>query len=146
MAISGLNNIPYGTTMRLEKNPHEALRTIVSDGKVDAAFARTDSSFISDIRDDRVKNYCKSGLAPSAEWKAHELGGFDSANQSLFTDEKGRVVLRSKIEDQGDTLRHLINAPFDKASGEVSVNQSSEGFNVIAAKPADHKVVFHIPV
>lgn len=127
MAIS-ISNIPYGTRMNSRMSEYEATKTIVSDGQVDEAFARPEESFISSVTDQRVQNFLKDNSAPGPEWKAHELGGYDSDNQSLFV-EDGRVVLRSNTEEKGRTIRHLIKAPFNEETGAVDLESSSEGFN-----------------
>lgn len=122
MAISAFNNIPFGSTYQPGK-PDQ----IVSDGKVDERFQKQDQSFISDITDSRVQAFCADQeKAPGDSWKPHPLGGFDSESQSIFTDDHGRVVLRSNGEDD---KRHLINAPFNAETGEVSLERSSEGFD-----------------
>jgi streptogramin lyase len=122
MAISAINNIPFGTTYQPGK-PDQ----IVSDGKVEERFQKTGENFIADITDSRVQAFCADqAKAPNDSWTPHPLGGFDSENQSLFVDDHGRVVLRSNGEDN---KRHLINAPFDAETGEVSLERSSEGFD-----------------
>ena len=107
---------------------------------------RQDPSFIGDIKDGRIQEFLKSGTAPGEAWKAHELGGFDSPHQSLFV-ENEEVVLRSNLESNGETVRHLITAPFDKTTGEVALEGSSEGFNIIQPQSPDHHTAnFSIPL
>lgn len=142
MAIS-ISGIPYGTQMTSRKSEYEATKQIVSDGAVDPAFVKQDDSFISNVTDDRVTAFLKDNTAPGPEWKAHELGGYDSANQSLFT-EDDKVVLRSNTEEKGRTIRHLITAPYDAKTGAVNLEASSEGFNF--AEPAGKSSVFTIPL
>lgn len=135
MAISGINNLPYGTIFQSGK-PEQ----IVSDGRVDERFVKDTPDFISDIADVRVQAFCAQGTAPGETWQPHPLGGFDSQHQSIFLDE-GRVVLRSNGDDD---KRHLINAPFGEA-GAIDVETSSEGFDT---KPHEgtHTKTFKIPV
>lgn len=135
MAISGINNISFGNFYSAGK-PDE----IKSDGKVDDRFVSQGENFISDITDRRIQEFCRTGQAPSEAWKAHELGGFDSDKQSLFI-EDGQVVLRSNGENG---QRHLINAPFDAASGQVNLEASSEGFDTLP-KPGTKTLTFNIP-
>ena len=135
MAISGIQNISYGTAWQPGK-PDQ----IVSDGRVEDRFVSPGESFISDISDRRIQEFCRSGQAPSADWNAHPMGGFDSDKQSLFLEE-GQVVLRS---NGADGLRHLIKAPFEATTGKVELQASSEGFD---SKPQEgkHTLTFEIP-
>ena len=135
MAISGISGLSYG--MAYQRGTKDE---IVSDGRVEERFVSSDSSFIREIVDPRIQSFCKTGNAPSADWKAHPLGGFDSPKQSLFIEE-GQVVLRSNGEDN---FRHLIKAPFDPASGAVNLEASTEGFDT-APETGKKTLVFQIP-
>lgn len=135
MAISGISNLPYGTTYQYGK-PDQ----LVSDGRVDERFQKDAPDFISDIADVRVQAFCAEGVAPGESWQPHPMGGFDSQHQSLFLEE-GRVVLRS----QGDNdQRHLIKAPFGEA-GAIDVEASSEGFDT-KPKEGSKSKSFQIPM
>lgn len=102
------NNIPKGYTFRYPENQHKATEKIVSDGKVDDAFASQDEAFINDIKDPRVQAYVQNDSAsPGEGWVPHELGGFDYKNQSLYK-EKGHVVLRTKIQEDGTEIQHKV--------------------------------------
>ncbi|ODT62808.1 hypothetical protein ABS71_15210 [bacterium SCN 62-11] len=135
MAISGISNLSFGTTYQPGK-PDE----IKSDGRVDDRFVTQGDSFIQEITDPRIQQFCKTGQAPSDDWKPHKLGGFDSPNQSLFTEE-GQVVLRSNGPDD---LRHLIKAPFDPSTGQVDLQSSSEGFDT-RPKESGKTLTFTLP-
>lgn len=135
VAISGIGGLSFGMVYQPGK-PDQ----IVSDGKVEDRFVSQGEHFISDITDKRIQEFCRTGQAPSEAWKAHELGGFDSDKQSLFT-EAGKVVLRSNGEDG---KRHLIHAPFDPATGKVNLEASTEGFDT-APQPGGRTLHFEIP-
>ncbi|MFN8613327.1 MAG: hypothetical protein U0931_37665 [Vulcanimicrobiota bacterium] len=135
MAISGISNIPYGLAYQPGKKDE-----INSDGRVDDRFVRQDPSFIGEITDPRIRQFCKTGQAPGPEWVAHKLGGFDSANQSLFL-EAEQVVLRSNGDDE---VRHHIKAPFDPASGTVNLQESTEGFDT-RPKEGNRTLTFSLP-
>ena len=135
MAISGISNLAYGFAYQPGKKDE-----IQSDGRVDDRFVSQGESFIKEICDPRIQEFCKTGKAPSLDWTAHKLGGFDSPHQSLFTEE-GQVVLRS---NGPDNFRHLIKAPFDPASGKIDLEASTEGFDT-KPKEATHTLTFNIP-
>jgi hypothetical protein len=141
MSISGLSGIPYGQTMRQEIGDAKlpAVNNLVSDGRVDDAFVQSDPSFIGDIEDSRIKEFLTTNKAPGADWKAHKLGGFDSAHQSLFTD-NGQAVLRTTITQGGDDVKHIIKAPYDATTGVIHREDSTEGFSISA--PAAKSLTF----
>lgn len=141
MAIS-LSNIPFGTQASNRLSEYAATKVLVSDGQVDAAFVTPGDSFISSVTDARVESFLKSNTAPGPDWKAHELGGYDSADQSLFV-ENERVVLRSNVEEKGQKIRHLIDAPFEKSSGAVDLQSSTEGYEFVHSGKS---AVFNIPL
>lgn len=135
MAISGISNLAYGFAYQPGKKDE-----IQSDGRVDDRFVSQGESFIKEIADPRIQEFCKTGQAPSADWTAHKLGGFDSPTQSLYT-EDGQVVLRSNGQDD---FRHHIKAPFDPATGKVDLEASVEGFDT-KPKEGNHTLTFNIP-
>ena len=85
-----------------------------------------------------------NSVAPGENWKPHELGGFDSANQSLFLEE-GKVVLRSNTEEQGKKIQHHIKAPYDATTGAVILESSGEGFQ-FAREAGGKSATFNIPL
>ncbi|MCA9779467.1 MAG: hypothetical protein KC800_22220 [Candidatus Eremiobacteraeota bacterium] len=127
--IKRFSGIAYDAVYTNRRSELDSVRQIRSDGQVDDAFKGSSESFIPSITDPRVENFLKSGTAPDESWKAHELGGFDSPNQSLFV-EDGKVALRSQIEEAGKTVRHRIDAPFDEVTGKVNLESSFEGFDI----------------
>lgn len=147
--ISRMTGIQYGTTMNKRESDFESLKTIQSDGQVDQPFLKSNDSFISSITDERVQAFLQTDKAPDDSWVAHELGGYDSDNQSLFI-EDGQVVLRSQIEENGKSVRHLIEAPYDEKTGKVDLETSSEGYDIESTKktltftiPGAKNVVLH---
>ncbi|MBT9587562.1 hypothetical protein IV102_29745 [bacterium] len=134
MAISEVSGIPYGS-INTQTGKHTSVSTIESDGRVDDAFVKQGGSFLSDIRDPRIKAFVQSNASPGPDWHAREMGGYDSeAGQSLFVKSTfeggGVVVLRTTLEEQGDRVSHHIEAPFNAQSCNVSLQDASEGFNI----------------
>jgi len=131
----GIKNISFGTAYQ-----RGSKEEIVSDGKVEDRFISHHPSFIREITDARIQEFCKTGQAPTEDWKAHPLGGFDLPSQSLFI-EDAQVVLRS---NGANNERHLIKAPFDAVSGAVDLEASTEGLESIPAE-GNKTLTFKLP-
>lgn len=142
MAISSFRGIPFGRTYTSETSKFAATKSIKSDGEVDPAFSKSGDGFISKVTDSRVQDFLATNQSPGEGWAPHELGGYDSKDQSLFV-EDGKVVLRSNTEEDGQVIKHLIQAPFDQQTGEVNLEASTEGFRLA---DSGKTVTFNIPV
>ena len=129
MAISGLNNIPYGYTIRCNIEGHHSVDEIHSDGKVDPSFVQPGDDFIPSISDPRVKDFLLTGLPPESEWK--EVGdGEWSYGHQLLSSVAGLVKLQSWIDESGDRVTHHVEAPFRNSTGKVNLSKSTEGFRI----------------
>lgn len=130
------DTIPKGFTFRFPENTMKATESIVSDGRVDDAFvgqSATDDAFISDIADARVQAFLKDESSPGEGWVAHPLGGYDFKNQSLFM-ERGQVVLRTKIEENGTEIQHRIQSSVQDGDNGPQLEDVTEGYTIIDAE------------
>ena len=130
------DTIPKGYTFRFPENTMKATEKIVSDGRVDDAFigqSDNDEAFISDLTDARISSFLKDESSPGEGWVAHPLGGFDRKNQSLFV-EDGRVVLRTKIEENGTEIQHRIESSLSDSQDGPQLQDITEGYTIIDAE------------